>query len=149
MQYIKGDITKETTGLIIHGCNCQSVMGSGVALAIKNKWPEVYDAYKSTKQSAKSLGKVQFVNLDDNLYVGNCWTQEFFGKDGRVYADINAVAKALGTAFEFCEDYDLELKSPKIASGLAGLDWDDDVAPIFAHLEECFPDVVVKIFVID
>ncbi|QDJ96350.1 Appr-1-processing protein [Xanthomonas phage Xoo-sp13] len=124
-------------------------MGSGVALAIKTKWPEAFDAYRSHKQSAKNLGKVQFVNIDSNLYVGNCWTQEFFGKDGRVYADIDAVKKALITCFEFCEDYELELKSPKIAAGLAGLDWDTQVAPIFASLEECFSDVVVKIYVID
>jgi O-acetyl-ADP-ribose deacetylase (regulator of RNase III) len=25
----------DATGIIVHGCNCQGVMGSGVALAIK------------------------------------------------------------------------------------------------------------------
>lgn len=148
MEYIQGDITNETSGLIIHGVNCQGAMGSGVALALKTKWPQIYTAYKEHKQGKSVLGQVQFVYITDDLYVGNCWTQEFFGGDGGVYADKTAIQHALVRAFDFCDDRGLELKSPKIAAGLAGLDWELDVVPIFELVQVLYPDVKVKIFVI-
>ena len=57
MQIIEGDITLESSGLIIQGVNCQGAMGSGIALAIKNRWPEVYDAYKSHPKVNHSLAR--------------------------------------------------------------------------------------------
>jgi len=31
----KGNLLDVTSGIIVHGCNAKSVMGSGVALAVK------------------------------------------------------------------------------------------------------------------
>ena len=95
MEYINGDITNETSGLIIHGCNAQGRMGSGVALAIKKKWPIVYTMYKKAPTGRNQLGKAQFIRIDDDLAIANLWTQEYFGNDGRVYADKNAVLMCL------------------------------------------------------
>jgi O-acetyl-ADP-ribose deacetylase (regulator of RNase III) len=148
MEYIQGDITHETSGLIIHGVNCQGKMGSGVALAIKTKWPVVYTRYMEHVQGREALGKVQFIPIEDDLYVGNCWTQEFFGNDGKIYADRGALRRCLFQALAFCETHGLELKTPKIASGLAGLNWDLDVVPIFELACAVYPTVPVKVFVI-
>lgn len=148
MKYIQGDITNETSGLIIHGVNAQGVMGSGVARAIRDKWPQVYDAYKAHEQGRKALGQVQFVNISEGLVVGNCWTQEFYGNDGRVYADIKALAKCIFHAMLFCDEHNLVLKTPKIASGLAGLDWERDVVPIFENFSTLFPELEIQVFVV-
>lgn len=148
MEYINGDITNETNGLIIQGVNCQGRMGSGVALAIKTKWPTVYDHYMQHPQGREALGKVQFVPISEGLYIGNCWTQEFFGNDGNIYADRGALRRCLFQALAFCETHSLELKTPKIASGLAGLNWDSDVIPIFELARAVYPTVPVKVFVI-
>lgn len=148
MEYIQGDITHETTGLIIHGCNAQGVMGSGVALAIKTKWPIVYEEYLKHPQGREALGKVQFIQIDEGLYIGNCWTQEFFGNDGKIYADRGALRRCLFQALAFCESHGLELKTPKIASGLAGLNWDSDVVPIFELARAVYPTVPVKVYVV-
>lgn len=148
MEYIQGDITHETSGLIIHGVNCQGKMGSGVALALKLKWPLIYTHYMEHEQGRAALGKVQFVPIEPGLVVGNCWTQEFFGNDGRIYADRGALRRCLFQAMNYCEVHGLELKTPKIAAGLAGLDWDTDVVPIFELVQAVYPNVPVKVFVI-
>lgn len=145
---IRGDITEETEGLIIHGVNCQGVMGSGVALAIKTKWPEVYDKYKLHKQGRGTLGAFQPVHIDTGLYVANCWTQEYYGKDGKTYADLGAVSTVLNKAFEFCDLSGLELKAPMIGCGLGGLSWEEEVYPLFKYYSILYPEVVVKIFYI-
>lgn len=150
MEYVKGDITTVTSGLVIHGVNCQRAMGSGVAKSIKDKWPLVYAQYMSIKQGRDVLGKVQFVNVDDELTIANCFTQEFFGGEpGRVYADIDAVRSCLKKAFMFASLYEVPLYSPKIASLRAGLDWDTEVVPVFEEMESLFPEVKVTIYYVD
>lgn len=82
LRYIDGDVTSPTepagNKLIVHCCNnCDPpVMGSGVAAALRNKWPQVYNEYyfwgvnpekfKAEKRSWVSypklrLGEIQFV----------------------------------------------------------------------------------------
>lgn len=148
MDFIQKDITTERHGLIIHGVNCQGVMGSGVALAIRNKWPVVYDEYKKHRQGAEALGDFQPIQVDDGLFVANCWTQEYYGKDGKIYASSYAIFHSLLKAFRFCEEHDLELLSPQIGCGLGGLNWSTDVFQIYHCMEIGHPEVDVRIFYI-
>ena len=39
------NITEVTQGVIVHGCNAQGVMGSGVAKQLRAKYPEIYVDY--------------------------------------------------------------------------------------------------------
>ena len=54
MKFIKGDLIKMAKAgqfnLIAHGCNCKCIMGKGIALTIKNEFPE---AFKVDCQTAK------------------------------------------------------------------------------------------------
>lgn len=148
MEYIHGNITNVTSGLIIHGVNCQARMGSGVALAIRNKWPVVYAMYMKRSPGRHNLGHTQFIEIDDGLHVANCWTQEFYGNDGKVYADIHALYRCVLAAFAYCDELNLELNTPKIAAGLAGLNWEKDVVPVFVLGQTLYPNVRVKVFFI-
>jgi hypothetical protein len=145
IEFIKGDITKETRGLILHGCNAKGVMGSGVALAIKNKWPAAYEAYKHATQGQKAMGRLQIVSISNGLYIGNGWTQLSFGNDGKKYADIEAIRSVLEQAFLFCEKYELPLKMPRIGGLRGGLDWEKEVYPIIMDLALELESVEVKI----
>ena len=145
IKYIKGDITKQKTGLILHSVNCQGVMGSGVALAIRKKWPVVYDEYMKAPQGHKALGRIQLVYITDTLHVCNLWGQEFFGNDGKVYADINAIRNGLEQAFDFCTHEKFVLKMPRIGALRGGLDWDTEVVPVIEEIMEKYPDVEVQI----
>jgi O-acetyl-ADP-ribose deacetylase (regulator of RNase III) len=150
MEMIKQDITKETSGIVIHGVNAQGAMGSGVAAYIRSAWPKVFHSYISflTKHGSKgSLGKVDFCRISDNLYVGNCFTQEFFGGDGKRYANIEYVESCLVEVFEFAKKNSLEIKSPMIGSGLGGLSWENEVKPLFESINKKY-NLTVKIFYI-
>lgn len=94
---ITGDVTAPIKGIIGHGVNCQGVMGSGVALAIRNKFPKVYTEYLALCARTKPedlLGTTQLVKITDDLYVANMFTQLNFGGDGKVYASLDAVRSA-------------------------------------------------------
>lgn len=95
---VTGDVTSPIRGIIGHGVNCQGVMGSGVAWHIRNKFPKAYEEYKAlcdrTEDKTNLLGSVQIVQITDDLYIANMFTQLNFGGDGKVYASIQAVRDA-------------------------------------------------------
>ena len=148
MKYVNQDITTVTSGIICHGVNCQGVMGSGVAMAIRNKWPEVYKAYKQQPTGKEMLGVCHAICVQDEpeLFVANCYTQEYYGKDGRVYASTKAIEEALANVFYLAVTYDgLTIHSPKIGCGLGGLRWYNKVDGIYEKLIKKFnhKDVVI------
>jgi O-acetyl-ADP-ribose deacetylase (regulator of RNase III) len=73
--------------------NCKGVMGSGLALDIKNKWPEVFSSYiRAYHQDKLKLGKTWIVNVGPNLYIANLVGQKDYGRiPGRVYTHYNAL----------------------------------------------------------
>ena len=131
IKYIKKDITELNEGVLVHGVNCRGVMGSGVAKAIRRKWPVVYDEYiKFVKQhdTAKSiLGKINPVIVSGKpfLSVINAFTQINYGRKG-IYADPLAIYNCLVLSTRISD----QLHIPKIGCGLGGLHWEMEVLPI-------------------
>ena len=82
IHYIHDDITKSQCDIICHQVNCQGVMNSGVAKAIREKWPEVYESYKAICNHHKGteeemLGLMWAVDISNGRYVVNLFTQLF------------------------------------------------------------------------
>ncbi len=138
IEVIKKDITTVECGVVGHGVNCQHAMGSGVALAIKTKWPIIYERYMEAERGAKMLGTADCVNINpafDDLFVCNCYTQNFYGRGGGRYACLTAVRESLEAIFELAREHDLDVYLPKIGAGLGGLDWDTEVLPIIESID--------------
>jgi O-acetyl-ADP-ribose deacetylase (regulator of RNase III) len=160
INYIKHDVTDTLTGVVAHGCNCQGVMGSGVAWAIRNKWPVAYQRYADFVSSFRRgggitgdlLGTCQMVNVADagtnlifginSLFIANLFTQDFYGKDGKAYAKADAIAQALDGAASFAKGADLPLYIPRIGCGLGGLSWEKDVLPIVEQIDNTYGIVI-------
>ncbi len=133
--YTKKDITTVESGIIIHGCNAQGKMASGVAKVLRDKYPQIYEPYKhhcdmhsSDRQSL--LGDISLVRIDPTLYIANAITQLYYGKDGKKYASAQAIYDALSLTADFASIQGLFVYLPRIGAGLGGLDWDDEVVPI-------------------
>lgn len=98
MQKTKGDLIKLALNgefdVIVHGCNCFCTMGKGIALTIKNVFPEAYQAdLKTNKGDKQKLGKYSYAKLQRNGYqitVINAYTQYHYGGCGNK-ADYNAI----------------------------------------------------------
>ena len=120
--YKQGDMLAGPEKYILHGCNAQGVMGSGVALQIKQKWPEAYEYYRyAYVNDGLELGVMLAVDCDDKTII-HCITQEFYGRDkNRVYVDYNAVKDCLRLVNHNFKGVDVAM--PKIGCGLANGDW--------------------------
>lgn len=142
IQFITKDLTTVEKGIIAHGVNCQGVMGSGVAKALRDKWPKIFPRYEQhvalcyPRYKEKLLGDIVLVGVGSELMVANCFTQEFYGKDGRVYADLGGIKLALIDVIELAIGLELPVYLPRIGCGLGGLDWDTQVGVVLNDINE-------------
>lgn len=102
INYVEKDITTSDATLIIHQVNCQRAMNSGVAKAIKTKWPKVYDDYMSIQE--QTLGDVQIVKVETEKYVANMFAQDKYGYNGYRYTSYDALDSCLRKVAEYCKN---------------------------------------------
>lgn len=99
IKHIKCDIFESGADVILHQVNCQGVMGSGIAKQVREKYPEVFDVYKTLcdikSDKSELLGTAQFVRVGENGYIVNLFSQENFGYDGKCYTSYDAIRKCL------------------------------------------------------
>ena len=128
IKYVKDDLLSATKGLMVHGCNCQGVMGSGVALAIKRKYPQAFRDYSDYcfmygTVASDLLGKVCYSRPTPELVIANAFTQEFYGTDKKQYASYAAISSALANITSIYPTK-VPIVMPKIGCGLGGAEWD-------------------------
>ena len=122
------NICDVTRGVILHGCNAQGVMGSGVAKQLRAKYPEIYYKYVTHLNLLKDLGKdplgtICIQPVTGHLAVCNMITQEYYGRDGRQYVSYEAVEDCLENVLDWLGDYSIPIHVPYlIGAGLGGGD---------------------------
>jgi len=122
-----GNLLDVNSGHIVHGCNAQGVMGSGVALAVKKKYPGAFDKYiVQHAMSRLALGTAYAYQVHENLYVWNAITQDRYGQQGRncSYDAIQTCFEQVNTAVGFTLDVTPEIHIPMIGAGLGGGNWE-------------------------
>lgn len=129
--YKTGNLLDVVEGVIIHGCNAQGVMGSGVALAIKEKYPDAYRVYKDFEaKHGLKLGSISLRGMQkhtkevkQNLWIANAITQEFYGSDSTVqyvsYGSVHLAFEKLHKHFPA----EVPFHFPKIGAGRGNGDW--------------------------
>jgi O-acetyl-ADP-ribose deacetylase (regulator of RNase III) len=122
IEYRKGDLLTTDIKHIAHGCNAQGVMGSGVAKAIRDKYPQAYRDYNDVYNSrGLNLGDAVYSHQDDGKIIVNAITQQNYGRDPNiVYVSYWAIAES----FRKIEMFNIkEIALPMIGAGLANGDW--------------------------
>lgn len=141
IKIVEKDITNSEATLILHQTNCQYTMNSGVAKAIKNKWPIVYSEYMSLK--SQDLGNIQIVKIEPGKYVVNMFAQKYYGYDGIRYTSYDALDKCLQAVAKFCceEEIDSVAIPYYMSCDRGGASWD----VVLALIENAFKDNLINI----
>ena len=109
--------------VIVHGCNCECMMGGGIAKQIRQAFPEAYQAdCQTTACDPRKIGSFSLARANVNkgkcLVIVNGYTQLLAG--GQVnYHAVREVMKQVKQNF-----YGKRIGYPMIGAGLAGGDWD-------------------------
>ena len=116
------------SGIICHQVNCIGVMGAGLALQVKNKWPIVYKKYKEDCKQFMThpemmLGHVLDVMVEPTLVVANCYGQVFPSSVGK-QTDYDSWNTMFAKLQDLGNYFSLDLHFPyMMGCGLAGGDW--------------------------
>ncbi len=128
MNYTKGNILESKTEVIINPVNTVGVMGKGLALQFKQKFPTNYKIYKEAcKNKTINIGKLLLVsnfnnesNLERKKFIINFPTK----KHWRNPSNIEYIEEGLKDLVRIIENNSFEsMAIPALGCGLGGLEW--------------------------
>jgi O-acetyl-ADP-ribose deacetylase (regulator of RNase III) len=133
---VEGDLFDLGLPAIGHGCNTAGVMGAGIALQFRRRWPEMFKGYKAYCDLGAAVpGSFYSYATDQGMLIYNMFTQGQPGADAKLIHVYAAVQKAMVD----CYDHGImTLGVPRIGAGIGGLKW-DDVRDFFAALAMTSP----------
>lgn len=135
VQYKNGDLLTSDCNVICHQVNCQGVMGAGIAKAIRDKYPQVYQMYKLKHlRGDDKLGDIDIIRVEDGsrpLYVVNLYAQDEYLPRGVCHTNYEAFRECLKKLKAELTYYNSTLPKVKfkigfpnhIGCGLAGGFW--------------------------
>lgn len=140
-----GDVTKANEpGLkvLCHIVNNVNMWGSGVVIAISNKWPHVKKEYSKwfnytffgdkfysnvyCSLLKYELGEVQFVEAEQDWIVANMMAQKtsfYIGNKEFIPLRYEALEECMYRVAEFCKQNNARIVCPEFGSLRAGGDW--------------------------
>jgi O-acetyl-ADP-ribose deacetylase (regulator of RNase III) len=125
-----GNLLHVKAGHIVHGCNAQGVMGSGVALGVKQTYPQAFAVYMEVHNAGGLiLGESYPVAVKPDLVIWNAVTQNLYGKGTRMVS-----YDAIQTCFQAVNDWIVsnqglvmapaEVHIPMIGAARGGGNWE-------------------------
>ena len=126
--YIKGDATApqcNSNKVIVHVCNNMGGWGKGFVLALSKKWSKPESVYRTQhKTNGLSLGDIQCIKVEDDIWVINMIAQKGYKKIGNeIPLQFDALEKCLQKTSEIVKTIGGTIHGPKFGSGLSGANW--------------------------
>jgi hypothetical protein len=156
VKVITGDVLDEQyyphkTGnkLLIHLCNSDGFWAKGFVVALSKKFPQPEAEYR--KLVTPALGTVQFVQVQNDIYVGNIIGQQGIRsiRDGSPKGcppiRYDAIYACLEEVSKFAKQNNCVVYCPKFGAGLASGNWN----VVSALLEVVLKDLDVTVFDLD
>ncbi|MBL7977400.1 MAG: macro domain-containing protein [Bacteroidetes Order II. Incertae sedis bacterium] len=134
--FISGDILQSKEQFIAQGVatGLQEGLGTGLALKISKKWPELQKAFKKHARANGFKSGDVFIaqNSDDKIGIIYIATQP-----DMYHAELNYLNKGIKNLMKICEINNIKsVALPKIGSGLGKLNWESQVKPILISILE-------------
>lgn len=146
VEIAKGDLLEQRVDAIVNTVNTVGVMGKGIALQFKRKWPANFKAYEAACKDGEVVPCKMFVfdngQLAEPKFIINFPTKRHWRQPSKL-SDIECGLEDL-----IQQVVKLKIRSiaiPPLGCGNGGLDW-DEVKPLIAQAFLQVPDVEVKLF---
>ena len=147
INFVQGNLLKQDdVDAIVNTVNCVGVMGKGIALQFKNKWPSNYQQYEiACKNKLVKTGRM-FVYDSGGLVKPN-FIINFPTKDHwRGNSKLEYVQDGLNDLIDQIKHLNIKsIAIPPLGCGNGGLDW-KEVKPLIENAFNNLPDVEVRIF---
>lgn len=140
LTYLKGDIFSSPAQVLVNTVNTVGVMGKGIALEFKNRYPEMFSTYqKICDDKLLDIGKLLLWKKDEK------WVLLFpTKKHWRSPSKLTYIEKGLEKFLNTYEDLGIEsIAFPRLGCGNGGLNW-EDVRPI---MEKYLKNLPIQVYI--
>lgn len=141
IRIINGNIFDGNENIICHQVNTFGIMGGGIALQVKNRFPKVFKEYELFCKNINNidiLGNVLYGQYDDGKFIANCFSQDGW------QTDYSSLRNCLIKVKNECQRLKYTVAIPyKIGCGIANGDWDIVYKIIQEVFEETDIDCVI------
>jgi O-acetyl-ADP-ribose deacetylase (regulator of RNase III) len=143
----RGDLLKQDdVDAIVNTVNCVGVMGKGIALQFKNKWPGNYKIYRAACEAGEvRIGKMLVFDCGGLVkpnYIINFPTKDHW----RGKSEIEFIEKGLVDLINQVKRLGIKrIAVPPLGCGNGGLSW-GQVRPLIEEAFATVPDVEVRLF---
>lgn len=140
IEYIEGDIFSSPAQVIVNTVNTVGVMGKGLALSYKNRYPEMFEAYKrACDKNQLKTGKLMLFYSPDH------WILLFPTKENWRYpSKLEYIEAGLVKFVQTYADKNItSIAFPRLGCGNGELNW-DDVRPI---MEKYLHSLPIEIYI--
>lgn len=141
-----GDLLAADVDALVNTVNCVGVMGKGIALQFKRRYPDVFKQYERACQAGEvQIGRM--LVIPTHQMSGPRWVIHFpTKKHWRSPSKLEYIDAGLADLRKTIEDLELtSIAIPPLGAGNGGLDWATVQPRIEAALAEC-PDVDVHLY---
>lgn len=137
--YVSGDIFSSPAQVLTNPVNTVGVMGGGLALEFKNRFPGLFEDYSRRCNEGRFIHGQPYLWEDDRHQVLNFPTKRDWRDPSRL-EDIDAGLAYLASCYREMGIHSIAI--PALGAGLGGLDWNDVRQLIDKHLGT-LPDLEV------
>lgn len=140
--YKTGNLFESNADILVNTVNCEGVMGKGIALQFKEKFPQMYKDYRDycKKGLLKPGDYYQWRNFDiglwdiyehDPRYIINFATKNSWRNKSKLEWIEEGLKKLVVTLkYKYDHDYAYSIAFPKLGCNNGGLDWETQVKPL-------------------
>lgn len=122
IKYLEGDLFKSPAQVIVNTVNTVGVMGKGIALEFKNRYPEMFEQYREYCDKKKlQVGKLMI------WYAPDHWILLFPTKEHWRYpSKLRYIEQGLDKFVRtYAEKHIVSIAFPRLGCGNGELNWDD------------------------
>ena len=126
VEYVKGNIFDSDCICLVNPVNCIGVMGAGLALQFRRKYPRNYELYKIMCENYSiGIGRPMFVRESGKVIINFPTKYHYRNKSKIEYLDksLCAIPDLLNKIFDGTIPVKNTIAFPAIGCGLGGLEW--------------------------
>jgi O-acetyl-ADP-ribose deacetylase (regulator of RNase III) len=140
--FVKGDIFQSPAQVLTNTVNCVGVMGKGLALEFKNRFPQLFRDYKQKCKKGQVVPGKPYLWEDESTQILNFPTKRHWC-DNSLLQDIEDGLKYLASSYE--QKSIQSIAMPALGCGLGELKW-TDVKPLIEKHLGGIPDLDVYVY---
>lgn len=142
IRYVQGDLFASQAQVLVNSVNCCGVMGAGIALEFKKRFPKMYRAYRRVCQKGElDIGR-PFLWRGEDRWILNFPTKLHFVQSAR----LEYIERGLEWIVEnYRQEGISSLAMPRLGTDLGRLPWPDVKTLLERYFAE-LPDLDVEVY---